>query len=80
MSLILLNLLKPLYLYIRLLFCVSLSCGSNVLLQIFHLARLLGLNKGPETHLREEGVVSSRISDGHGHTVILVALTALEVS
>lgn len=50
------------------------------LLQIFHLARLLGLNKGSETHLKEEGVVSSRISDGHGHTVILVALTALEVS
>ena len=50
------------------------------LLQIFHLARLLGLNKGSETHLKEEGVVSSRISDGHGHTAILVALTALEVS
>lgn len=48
--------------------------------QIFHLAHLLGLDKGHETQPERSGMVTSHVSDGHGHTVILVALTALEVS
>ena len=47
---------------------------SNLLFQIFYLARLLGLD---ESHPEKGCVVSS---NGRGHTVILVALTALEVS
>ena len=60
--------------------CNSLLYDSNLLFQIFYFARLLGLDKGPEIHPEEGSVVSSHISDGRGHTVILVALTALEVS
>ena len=49
--------------------------------QILRLAYLLGLDEEGESHV-EGGVVSGRgqkISDGRGHTLILIARTAVEV-
>ena len=51
-------------------------------MQILKLAHLLGLDEGEES-FSMEGVASGwgqKMPEGHGYTVILVAMAALEVS
>ena len=58
----------------------------NVHTQILRLSKLLGLDTSIEEPLPEEEVASighlsrSKMSEGRGHSLIVIALTALEVS